>query len=78
MVIETSNMAYNYQAIFEVSITITLVFTGLKIHIRDIPQTCFWNFFEVIGTPDQNFGTSKHVTLLNRLEDTLPIIFSYI
>ena len=38
----------------------------------------FWHFFKVKGTPDQNFGMSKHVTLLNRLEDTLPIILTHI
>ena len=64
--------------IFEVSITISLVFNGLQIHVHDITQPRFWHFFKFIGTPNLNFGMSEHVTLLNRLEDTLPIILSHI
>ena len=63
---------------FEVSITISLVFMGLRINVRDIPQPRFWHFFEVIDTPDQTFGISKHVNPLNQLEDTPTIILSHI
>ena len=40
---------------------------------RNTPKSPFWPFFEVIYTPDQNFEMGLHVTLLNRLEDSLAI-----
>ena len=65
-------------AIFEVSITFSLFFTGLRINVRNISEPHFWHFFEVISPPDQNLGMSKHFAPLKRLADSLAIILSHV